>query len=112
MTLTKDDHQVMTFDEYRLQLLERLRVCRDPASARNIIAEGELMLVNGQLTQLTHDRFWESMEEQLDALGEEAKFLADPKAADTLGIVVAAARSRIARYRARLTDGLSEGADL
>jgi hypothetical protein len=74
-----------------------------------MISEAELMLTNGQLTQLSHDRFWESMEEQLDALGDEAKFLSDLKAAETLGAVVAAARAAIARYRARLAEGLRKG---
>lgn len=98
----------MTFDEYRLRILERLRACREVTAARDILAEAELMLANSQLTQITRDRFWESVEEELERLTEEAKFLPDPGAAATLGTVLAVARARIAGYRSRMSGDLDE----
>ncbi len=59
------------------------------------------MLVNSQISRLAQDRFWETLEEEVDAMGEDAKFLKDPGAAAALGAVVAAARVRIVRYRMR-----------
>lgn len=91
----------MTLDEFRGSLIERLRVCQDTATARNLLAEANLVLANSQVNRVTQDRFWETLEEELDALGEDAKFLDDPRAAAVLGAVVAAARARIARYRAQ-----------
>lgn len=89
----------MTLDEYRGTLIERLRVCQDTAAARSLLAEASLVLANSQINRLTQDRFWETLEEELETMGEDAKFLKDPRAAAALGAVVAAARARIVRYR-------------
>jgi|SRR5579871_5949817 len=89
----------MTLDEYRKTLIERLRVCQATAAARDLIREASLALVHSQVSPVTRDRFWETLEEELEAIGEDAKFMEDSKAAAALGTVVAAARARIARYR-------------
>ena len=89
----------MTLDEYRETLTERLRACQDTAAARRLLADAHLFLTNSRINRLTEDRFWETLDEELDAVGEDAKFLKDPRAAAALGAVVAAARARIARYR-------------
>ena len=89
----------MTLDEYRGTLIVRLRACRDAAAARDLLAEANLVLINSQINPLTQDRFWETLEEELDVLSEDAKSLNDPKTVAVLGTVVAAARARIARYR-------------
>jgi hypothetical protein len=91
----------MTLEEYRVTLIERLRACPDTVAARALLAEAELMLCHSRLTDLTYDRFWETLEEHLDALADEAKFSSDRKAGAALDAIVAAARVRIARYRAR-----------
>lgn len=91
----------MGLDEYRETLIERLRTCQDTAAARSLLADANLFLTNSRINQLTKDRFWETLEEELDALGEDAKFVADRKAAAILGTVGAAARVRIARYHRR-----------
>jgi hypothetical protein len=91
----------MTLDEYRGALIERLRACQNTAAARELLAEAALVLANGRINRLTQDRFWETLEEELDAIDEDAKFLEDPQAAAALAAVVAAARARIARYRLR-----------
>jgi hypothetical protein len=91
----------MTLDEYRETLIARLRACQHTADARSLLAEASLFLTNSRINRMTQDRFWETLEEELDAVGEDAKFLGDPRAAAVLGAVVAAARARIARYRQR-----------
>lgn len=91
----------MTLDEYRGAMIERLRACPDAAAARSLLEEANLMIVNSRMNRLTQDRFWETLEEELEAIGEDVKFLKDPKAAAALGAVVAAARARITRYRRR-----------
>ena len=91
----------MTLDEFRGTLIERLRACRDTAAVRDLLAEVNLVLINSQINALTQDRFWETLEEELDVLGEDAKLQNDPGPAAVLGAVVAAARARIARYRRR-----------
>lgn len=91
----------MTLEEFRLTLVDRLRQCRDAAGAREIVIDAELVLANVPLTDLTYDRFWETMEEDLDALAGEAKLASDRKAGTILDSVVAAARVRIAHCRNR-----------
>jgi len=92
----------MMLDEYRVKVIERLKGCRDSVVARNILAEADIVLMNGQLTRLTQDKFWETLYEDLEALGEEAKFMTDRAGAVTLSTVIVAAQSRIARYREKI----------
>lgn len=70
-------------------LIQRLRACRDTAAARSLLADASLFLTNSGINRLTENRFWETLEKELDALGEDAKFLADAKAAAVLRAVVA-----------------------
>jgi hypothetical protein len=94
----------MTLDEYRTQIIERLKSCRDTTAARSVLAEADLVLMNGRLTRLTQDKFWETLYQDLDALGEEARFMTDREAGVKLSTVVVAARSRIVRYREKIAD--------
>jgi hypothetical protein len=101
----------MTLEEFRLTLVERLRRCNDTSRAREVLVEAELVLRNVRLTDLTYERFWEALEEDLDGLAEEAKFASDRTAGAKLDSVVAAARARIARYRERRTRGSDKGGE-
>jgi hypothetical protein len=92
----------MTIEDYRFKLIMRLRACRDPVAARSLLAEAELMLANSRLTRLAHDRFWESVDDDLRSLEEVAKSVADRSTGAALEAVIAAARARIASYRARV----------
>jgi hypothetical protein len=103
-TLATPATQAVTLDEYRLALIERLRACQDTAAVRQLLAEADLMLANGGLTRLTHDRFWETVEDDLRGVEEEAKSLPDRKNGEALAAIVVAARARIARYRARVAN--------
>ena len=89
----------MTLDEYRATLIERLRACQDTTEARDLLAEANLVLADTKLNRLTRDRFWETLEEELDAAGENLTLFKDPTAAAAFAAVVAAVRARIARYR-------------
>lgn len=89
----------MMLDEYRTRIIERLKSCRDTTAARGILVEADLVLRTGRLTRLTQNTFWETLYEDLDTMGEEAKFMIDGEAGVKLSTVVAAAQARIARYR-------------
>lgn len=91
----------MTLDEYRGSLIERLRACQDTTEARDLLAEANLVLANTKMNRVTRDRFWETVEEELDAAGEDLTLFKDRKAAAAFAAVAAAARARIARYRAQ-----------
>jgi len=91
----------MTLDEYRGTLIERLRACQDTAEARDLLAEANLVLANTRMNRMTRDRFWETLEEDLDAAGTDLTLFKDHKGAAAFAAVVAAARARIARYRAQ-----------
>ena len=93
----------MSLDEYREQLIGRLKNCADTAAARTLLVEAELVLVNARLALPTQSRFWESVHEDLDTVAEAARLSADREAGMKLAAVVAAAQGRIARNRERLT---------
>lgn len=65
----------MTLDEYRGTLIERLRACGDTAAARSLLADASLFLTNSRINRRTQDRFWETLEEELDALAKTPSFL-------------------------------------
>ena len=89
----------MMLDEYRIQIIARLKVCRDTTAARGVVVEADLVLTNGHLTRMTQNKFWEMLYDDLDVLGEEAKFMTDREAGAKLATVVVAAQARIAGYR-------------
>jgi hypothetical protein len=91
----------MMLDEYRTRVIDRLKTCRDTAEARSILAEADFLLMNSRVTKLTQDKFWETLNEVLDALAQEAKSLPDREPAVKLSAIVAAAQARIAYYRER-----------
>jgi hypothetical protein len=94
----------MSLDEYREQLIGRLKTCADTAAARTLLAEAELVIVNARLALPTQSRFWESVHKDLDALVEAVRLSADREAGMKLAAVVAAAQACIARNRERLAD--------
>lgn len=91
----------MTLEEYRVLILEQLRQCKDAKTARNLLADADLFLRNSRLTQITQDRFWETLEDDLMIIADEAKKIQGSAA---LGAVVEAARARVHRFRARHED--------
>ncbi len=97
----------MMLDDYRLKLIVRLLACRDASRARALIEEADLMLTSTSLTPATQDEFWENVQEDLDAMGDEAKYLSDRSASVLIDSIATAARARIASYRTRIRDTLS-----
>jgi hypothetical protein len=89
----------MLLEEYRTKVIERLRACGDTTAARGILAEADLFLTNSRITVITRDKFWETLQEDLEVIREESKYITDRQAAATLGTVASAALARIARYR-------------
>ena len=89
----------MGLDEYRKHVIERLKGSRDTAAARGVLAEADLILATNHLTAMMRDRFWESLQEELEVIAKDCRVLSDRKAAAKLGSIVAAAQARIARYR-------------
>jgi len=94
----------MSLDEYREQLIGRLKSCTNTAAARTLLAEADLVLVNARLTSLTQGKFWESLDEDLETAREEARLLADREAGVKLAAVIVVAQARIARFRERLSE--------
>lgn len=94
----------MVLEEYRTQVIERLKACRDTIAVRAVLAEADLILMSSQLTAITRDKFWETLEEDLDVIRKESKNIADRKAAAILDALLAAAQARIARYRDHTTE--------
>lgn len=98
----------MSLDEYRAQLIERLKSCTDTAAARTLLAEADLRLMNARLTALTRSKFWESLQEELAAVVEAPRLSADRAGSPKLEAVIAAAQARLTRYRECLAEALDK----
>lgn len=80
----------LSLDGYRIQVLERLRACRDPREAREVLAEADIILNASGLSRPAQRAFWQGLDTDLDVL------LEDPTGA--LSAVIAAAKTDIAKY--------------
>jgi hypothetical protein len=80
----------LSLDGYRIQVLERLRSCRDGRKAREILAEADVVLNASGLSRPVQRAFWQGLDTDLDVLGE------DPTAG--LDTIIAAAKADISRY--------------
>ena len=85
----------MTLDEYRLELFERLKRCSGSAAARDLIAEGNLVLAQSDLEEPTMQTFWLALRIDLLRLAEDAAVLAEAEPRARLVSIIAAARSAI-----------------
>ena len=80
----------LSLDGYRIQVLENLRVCRDPRKARDVLAEADVVLNASGLSRAAQRAFWEGLDTDLDVL------LEDPTG--DLGAIIAVAKADIAKY--------------
>jgi hypothetical protein len=80
----------LSLDGYRIQVLERLRSCRDARKAQEILAEADVMLNASGLSRPTQRAFWQGLETDLDVLAEEPT--------DGLDTIIATAKEEIAGY--------------
>lgn len=85
----------MTLDEYRADLFERLKRCSGAAAARDLIAEGSLMLAQSYLEEPTMKSFWLALRVDLLRLAEDAAVLAEPEPRMRLVSIISAARTAI-----------------
>lgn len=88
----------MTLEEYRVQVLEKLKGCRDPAQARSLLAEVDLVITNSQVSNHTQKVFWATLIHELDVVEQEASARLGRIAAAELGVAIAAARTAIFEY--------------
>ena len=88
----------LTLDGYRIQVLEKLKGCRDPGRARDLLAEVDVMLSASELSPKAQQAFWHALSTDLEVVAEESTKLLGKDAAATLSGVVAAAQSDIAQY--------------
>jgi hypothetical protein len=80
----------VSLDGYRIQVLEKLRSCRDPRKAREALAEADVILNASGLSRPAQRAFWEGLNTDLDMLAEEPS--------DAITAIVAAAKADIAKY--------------
>jgi len=89
----------MTLEEYRIQVIEKLKICRDAAQARGLLAEVDLVLTNSRISDRTQKLFWQTLNNALDAVAQESTLLLEKQAATALRPVVAAAQPVTAQYQ-------------
>jgi hypothetical protein len=87
----------LTLDGYRIQVLERLKGCQDPARARDLLAEVDLMLGASGLSPRAQQAFWQGLSTDLEVVAEESTKLLGKDRAVRLTAVVLAAQADIAQ---------------
>jgi hypothetical protein len=80
----------MTLAKYRIQVMETLKACKDPAKAREFLAEVDLALMYSQISAHVQKMFCAAFKNDLDVLGQEAATLSDKQNATLSGVIVAA----------------------
>lgn len=89
----------MTLEEYRIQVIEKLKACREPLWARNLLAEVDLVLTNSGISDQARKTFWEDLKNDLEVVAQESTLLLEKQAATALSAVITAARAAIAQYQ-------------
>lgn len=95
----------MTLEEYRIQIVERLKGFRDPAQVRKLLAEVDLALKSSQISPSGQKAFWDVLTEALDVVAQDAPLLVGVQDAAELVRIVAAAQSGIDLYQSWLSSG-------
>lgn len=62
----------MTFDEFRIHLLQKLRAAADLGEARIVLTEAHPQLGNGRINAAARKAFWDALYEDIGVLVEEA----------------------------------------
>jgi hypothetical protein len=88
----------VTLEEYRIQFIEKLKACRDPANVRGLLAEVDLVLMKSGISDRVQRTFWETLNNSLDVVAQESTLLLEKQAATALSAVIAAAQTVIAQY--------------
>jgi hypothetical protein len=91
----------MTLDEYRTQVIERLKGCRDSLDVRGLLSEVHLFITESRISDHAQSTFWEALSHDLNVVAQESTHLMGKKAATALSALIAAAQTAIARHRAR-----------
>jgi hypothetical protein len=98
---------MLTLEEYRIQVVERLKGLREPVRVTGVLLEVELFLAHSAISSETQRSFWDKLYNDLDVVTQDSTLLLGKQAATELRAVVAAAQTEIAQYRLML--GSEEG---
>jgi hypothetical protein len=91
---------MMTLEEYCIQVIEKIKACRDPARVRDLLSEVDGLLTRSRIGHHTRATFWEALNNDLDVVAQESTLLLERQAATALSAVVAA-QTVIAQYQLR-----------
>jgi hypothetical protein len=79
----------MTLEEYRMQVIERIRVAKDSVLARDVLSEVDMTLTSTCTSAAVQRDFWQALHEDLDVLADDSRFLEKADAARIGGIAIA-----------------------
>lgn len=86
-----------SLDDYRDQILTKLKVASDPDAARELISEVDLVLMHSQMSDQGIKAFWTALRSALDGAAQSTRLL-DRHAATALEAVLTAAQSAILEF--------------
>jgi hypothetical protein len=91
-------HDALNLEDYRLEVVEKLKACQDPDRARGLLSEVDLALMNAQVSARAQKRFWEALNSDLDVLARGSAVRLDRGAVTTLDRIIFAAQAAIVLY--------------
>jgi hypothetical protein len=86
-----------SLDDYRTQILTKLKVAADPAAAQELISEVDLVLMHSQMSDQGMRTFWAALRTELDGAVQSTRLL-ERHAATALEAVLTAAQSAILEF--------------
>jgi len=86
-----------SLEDYRSQILTKLKVASDPTAARELISEVDLVLMHSQMSDEGIRAFWAELRNALDGVAQSTRLL-DRHAATGLEAVLTAAQSAILEF--------------
>jgi hypothetical protein len=101
----------VTFEGYRVHIVEQLKAARGTERARDLLAEVDMVLASARLSTAAQGAFWESLNSDLDVLAEESKGVLEKEAAAALSAVIAAAQGAVLKYRRLLESAETKSTD-
>lgn len=96
--------EMVTLEELRIELVDRVRNCPNLTSIAQLIADAEAKLHASRIGEQSRRAFWDAVDHDLVVVTQEASVILERQGAQTLRTTIGAARAALTRYRNSLPD--------
>jgi hypothetical protein len=90
---------VITLEELRIELLDRVRNCHKPHAVAQLIADADRKLQASRIGDQARRAFWDAVDHDLVVVTQEASVILERQGAQTLRTTIDVARAALISYR-------------